>query len=135
MQVLTLYGNFLFGTDSRGWKYDPERGYFQECDFSGTVCLSDEDVDAIVALRKVPEECVAACDAYERRRFLNETARDLFIAMAKTADWASFLDPKVTSVRDFTAGIAKIAAEAAGDLFFEVEKVAATYRNSGLDVS
>lgn len=132
MQVLTHMGNFLFGTDSRGWKYDPERGYFQECDFSGTVCLSDEDVDAIVALRKVPGECVAACDAYERRRFLNETARELF-----RDAYAKYVSPLQTESNRVVAmeAVAKQAADAAGALFFEVEKAAATYRGSGLDVS
>lgn len=133
MQVLTHMGNFLFGTDSRGWKYDPERGYFQECDFSGTVCISDEDVDAIVALRKVPEECVAAHEAWERRRFLNETSRELFADLyRRMVHWEMSAETR----RNMSDLASEMAAEGAADLLCEVESESRKLRDpGGLDVS
>lgn len=103
-----------------------------------TAILSEDDLDAIDALR---DDCQAeanagisaAHDACERRRFLNETARELFRDLLPRV-----VDPKMgaAELQVWSACCAKIASEAAGELLYEVERIAADLKkNTGMEVA
>lgn len=136
MKVMRSDGTYIARCEDALWEETEEGIVLGLGGNAGRLILSEDDIDAINAIQdRGQQEADAgiseAHDAWERRRFLNETARELFRDL-----FSRYVDLRQpdTDREAWTEEAARRAAEAAGCLFFEVEKVASTYRGSGLDV-